>query len=245
MELDGETGGLIPHNCPKSEYNLKKANQGSVGTVTLTQPKTVKSEITTVHKGTSNIYRHAGFTEFCTDFVEARETAKGILHTYLHDLDEMQGRIVIGQLLNIWFNPNFMTKQYVSEFNPTEIGKSQMNSAGDGGGFCMDISSDVPTVNGLNPKNTITTNIKQMIRDNPTFFSTKQTNNSKLKMYYKLVFGIDISLFQKHSAEGVLRMFRHILPKDLKHSDEEQFWHDKFAPSKFGRGTIEGGLLLD
>ena len=104
-------------------------------------------------------------------------------------------------------------------------------------------TSVLPTeIENVNAKNSVANNVRGLIDNLPSIFTKKVSGNEKLRIYYQIVFGIDITLLQKHSAESVLRTFRKELEPELKHYDEE----DKFK-KHFSRKKIydQGGLLLD
>lgn len=133
--------------------------------------------------------------------------------------------MVVGNMLTNYFSHQDANKGNVSL--PTDTrgslpAKVQSDTS-------MDIPKNLAVKGRVNVDSTIEDNVKNIIFNNPTFFSTKQSNNAKIKLYYEQVLGIDITVIQRHAVESVTRAFRKQLSEQHKHRDEEQAFRRKYG----------------
>lgn len=108
--------------------------------------------------------------------------------------------------------------------------------------------SSFPSLSTINEGmigNKVMDNVKQLVHDHPTFFIGKKSGNQKIELYYNSVFGIDIGLLRKHSAEGITRAFRHFLGKwnpELKNYEKAEEYRQMYSKIE---GTKDMSLLHD
>ena len=100
----------------------------------------------------------------------------------------------------------------------------------------------LPTINEGLIGNKVMDNVKLLVRAFPTFFSEKKSGNQKIELYYRYVFGIDVELMRKHSAESITRAFRAVLNPNVKNYEREAEYRRIYSNVE---GTKDMSLLHD
>jgi hypothetical protein len=236
---NNDTGGLEPHQCPKSDYKSKNYGQNS----TISKPKSNETFVGLTDEEKKNTYSldRLGSLQYC------RKLAVSFLQENNGELTGNNVAYTTNMFVQLVNTENTIsaihrTIPLKQETFSAEIDNSEKSSDGRA---TLELYShaELPTeIENVNAKNTVGSNVRGLIANLPSIFSKKLSGNEKLRIYYQIVFGIDITLLQKHSAESVLRTFRKELEPEVKHYDQE----DKFK-KHFSRKKIydQGGLLLD
>ncbi len=239
--MNKDTGGLEPHQCPKSDYKSKNYGQNS----TIPKPKSNETYVGFTDEELERVPRLAdGFTVL----TNCRKLA-------VRFLQENKGAV---EGNNVAYTTNMFVQIFAADKIANAIDRTVPKQSFSAEIDNMEVvsgeilkhpetthshTSVLPTeIENVNARNTVGSNVRGLIANLPSIFSKKLSGNEKLRIYYQIVFGIDITLLQKHSAESVLRTFRKELEPEVKHYDEE----DKFK-KHFSRKKIydQGGLLLD
>ncbi len=239
--MNSDTGGLEPHQCPKSDYKPKNYGQNS----TIPKPKSNETFVGLTDEEKKNTYSadRLGSLQYC------RKLAVSFLQENNGELTGNNVAYTTNMFVQLVNTENTISaihrtipkqETFSAEIDNMEVVSGEILKHPE---TTHSHTSVLPTeIENVNAQNTVGSNVRGLIANLPSIFSKKLSGNEKLRIYYQIVFGIDITLLQKHSAESVLRTFRKELEPEVKHYDEE----DKFK-KHFSRKKIydQGGLLLD